>query len=139
MLGWRQVDRKEIRTYNGIMGHKLVKPDESGHSIVTREVAALPVLPREEAIRVRKAGRGYADAMLPLFIQAMARKALEAESEAIQMDALKFMIKLSLGVSKSNEDLDPAPTDAVGVVVDGKDPVDLLEKETENVGSGQGE
>lgn len=120
------------------MPTRVVQPDEPSKTLVQREVDALPTLPREEAQRMRKAARSFADATLPYNIRQMAAMT-EAEDEDLRFKALQFMIKLSLGTAKSNEEMDPAPQEVEGKLVNGKNPVDQLEEETANAGDGSGE
>lgn len=120
------------------MPTRVVKPDAPSQTLVTRELSALPTLPREEAQRMRKAARSFADACLPAHIRQMAQLTL-SEDEEMQYKALQFMIKLSLGTAKSNEEIDPPEAEVMGKLVDGKDPVSELEEETANAGDGSGD
>lgn len=93
----------------------------------------LPLIPREEAIRMRRATRNAADSLAPWALHELADLAERCEDAAVKHKILMDILKLSLS-SKSNEEVDPdAPTvDSVSV----DKTLAALEKETEVSGDG---
>lgn len=96
----------------------------------------MPLLPREEALRLRRATRNAADSLAPWALQKMAELVENTVDDEIRLKALKEILAISIS-KKSTEELDPD-----GPVVDASavsDALAALEKETEKTGSGGGE
>ena len=111
------------------MGFKVVKPGEESLSIAKQETEALPILPRDEAHRVRRASRNAMDALLPWAIREMVELARTTENEDLKFKILDKIVSKSLG-SKSNDEVDPEDPMVNGKVVDAD--LEALERSTEN-------
>ena len=111
------------------MGIKVVSPGEVS---IARVEDSMPALPRQEALRIRRASRAYIDVMLPTALRGLA-EALECEDWNIRWKAIEKVMKMGLN-EKSNEEADPDDTVVDGSVV-AKDALSSLEDETKD-GSG---
>jgi hypothetical protein len=107
------------------MGFKLVGP---GDPSIEQVEIKLPVLPRDEAHRIRRASRAFADTMLPTAMRRIA-DALEADDPEVYKWAVNHVLRMTLA-QVPNETSDPEDT-----VVDGTakeiDALKALEKQTE--------
>lgn len=124
------------------MGVKIVDPGEplpreekemlKEQQKLVRIYKPVPMIPREEALRLRRAARNMADTLLPWAVQQLADLAQNTEDDSVRHKVLMDLVKISLS-GKSNEEVDPdAPT------VDGKvveDQLKDLEKSTEKTGT----
>ena len=118
------------------MGLKIIDPEapsQDGEKKIVRIYKPLPMLPREEAMRMRRATRNAADSLAPWALQELAQLAESCEDPGVKHKILMDILKISIA-GKSNEEVDPdAP------VVDGKtvdQALKALEKETEKSGDG---
>lgn len=121
------------------MGMKIVDPDEplpreereklAEQKRLVRIYKPVPMIPREEAMRMRRAARNMADSLLPWAVQQLAELAQNTDDPGVKHKVLMDLVKIGLS-GKSNEEVDPdAPT------IDGKvveDQLKDLEKSTEN-------
>lgn len=104
----------------------MVNPNERSIEPVEQK---LPTLPREEAHRIRRASRAYADTLLPTAMAGLA-EALVCEDWDVRWKAIDRVLKMTMA-GVPNEVADPE-----SAVVDGsvtaKDALKTLEEETEN-------
>lgn len=115
---------------------EILDPDEPSmkkEKNLVRIYKPLPMIPREEAMRLRRATRNMADTLGPWALQELAALADQCEDAETKRKILNDILKISIA-QKANEEVDPdAPT------VDGKvlqTQLDALEKATETTGSG---
>lgn len=105
---------------------------ESTEKPLVKIYKPLPLLPREEAMRMRRATRNMADSLGPWALQEMARLAEDCEDPETKRKILNDILKISIS-GKSNEDVDPDAPTVDGQVVDKQ--LEQLEKMTENTGT----
>lgn len=99
---------------------------------LVRVYKAVPMIPREEAMRLRRAARNAVDSMLPWLVQEMAENAHNCEDPGIKHKILMDLVKISLS-GKSNEEADPDAPTVDGTVLEKE--LKALEKSTENTGT----
>lgn len=115
------------------MAIKLIEPDAPSQKEekLVRVYKPVPMLPREEAIRMRRSARNAADSLMPWVIQRYAEIAC-AEDNETALKALDALRKIALA-GKSNEEVDPDAPTVDGKVVDKE--LEKLEKMTESTGT----
>jgi len=116
------------------MGVKIVDPDAPSQEEkkLVRVYKPLPMLPKEEAMRMRRATRNMADSLSPWALQQLAELAEDCEDPETKRKILNDILKISIA-GKSNEEVDPDAPTVDGKVI--KTVLDELEKQTES-GSG---
>ncbi len=118
------------------MGFRVEDPDVPSmkeEKKLVRIYKPLPMLPREEAMRMRRATRNAADSLAPWALQELAELAQGCDDASVKHKILMDILKLSLS-GKSNEELDPDSPTVDGTLVNKA--IADLEKETEKSGDG---
>lgn len=112
----------------------IVEPDEPAkqEKKLVRIYKPLPLLPREESMRMRRAARNMADSLLPWAVQQLAELAESCEDPGVKHKVLMDLVKISLS-GKSNEEVDPDSPSVDGSVVEKE--LAALEKATEKSGT----
>lgn len=115
------------------MGIKIVDPDEpSSEKKLVRVYKAVPMIPKEEAMRMRRATRNMADSLAPWALQSLAELAEQCEDPETKRKILNDILKIAIA-GKSNEEVDPDAPTVDGSVI--RDQLDALEKSTEQTGT----
>ena len=112
----------------------MVDPSEPAPSQMEQIKKSLPVLPREEAYKVRRMARSAADVMLPWALQEMKALYDATPDDELRFKILNRIVNISLS-NRANEDIDPEAPTVEGKVVAEGDPLLKLERETEKSGT----
>jgi hypothetical protein len=117
------------------MASKLVNPNEpvvEPEKKMVRIYKPMPMIPREEAMRMRRATRNMADTLAPWALQELAQLAQDCEDPSVKHKVLMDILKISIA-GKANEEVDPDAPTVDGSLV--KDQLEALEKATEKTGT----